>query len=61
MMRMYDEGYSDIPLPMRVTGMVSGPGERMYNVPGGGQEVQLPEGVPPEFIEPIEFPVVPPL
>jgi hypothetical protein len=36
---------------MRVTGMVSGPGGRMYNVPGGGEEMEFPEGVPPEFIE----------
>lgn len=62
-LRVYGEQYGDIPLVMRVTGLVRGSGGRFYNVAGGGEEIQLPNPVPPEMIEPVAFPEVllPPL
>jgi hypothetical protein len=41
----------EILMAMRVTGLVPGGYGRLYNVPGGGQEMPFEEGVPPEFLE----------
>jgi hypothetical protein len=41
----------EIPMATRVTGLVPGGYGRMYNVPGGGQQMMFEEGVPPEFLE----------
>ena len=43
-------GY-EIPAISRVTGTVTGPGGRVYTMPGGGYEMQFPYAIPPEFIK----------
>lgn len=42
-------GY-EIPAPSRVSGTVTGRGGRVYNMPGGGFEVQFPYEIPPQFL-----------
>lgn len=43
-------GY-EIPAVTRVSGTVTGPGGRVYTMPGGGYEMQFPYAVPPEFLK----------
>jgi hypothetical protein len=43
-------GY-EIPGITRVSGTVTGPGGRVYTMPGGGYEMQFPYAIPPEFIK----------
>ena len=45
-----EAGY-EIPAITRVTGTVTGPGGRVYTMPGGGYEMQFPYAIPPEFIK----------
>jgi hypothetical protein len=45
-----EAGY-EIPAITRVTGMVTGPGGRVYTMPGGGYEMQFPYAIPPAFIK----------
>jgi hypothetical protein len=42
-------GY-EIPSPTRVSSTVTGPGGRVYNMPGGGYEMQFPYEIPPQFL-----------
>jgi hypothetical protein len=43
-------GY-EIPGITRVSGTVTGPGGRVYTMPGGGYEMQFPHKIAPEFIK----------
>jgi len=43
-------GY-EIPTPSRVSSTVRGPGGRVYQMPGGGYEVQFPYEIPGDFLE----------
>ena len=45
-----EAGY-EIPSITQVTGTVTGPGGRIYTMPGGGYEMQFPYAIPPEFIK----------
>ena len=45
-----EAGY-EIPSITQVTGTVTGPGGRIYTMPGDGFEMQFPYPIPPEFIK----------
>ena len=43
-------GY-EIPIPKRVSNVVTGPDGRVYTMPGGGYELQFPFEIPGKFLE----------
>lgn len=46
----------EIPAVSRVSGTVTGPGGRVYQMPGGGHEMRFPYAVPSNFVEVFPLP-----